>query len=367
MHSPPSRVDHAAGVIYGVKILGWESPNRHGIEGVDGTVYDRAAVQEALQKYEGARVNKNHPPRDKSGQERSVGDRIGWLENVRVLEGGLFGDLHLLMKDDDAAKILEAAEKNPALFGLSHNALGKWEIRNGKAVIVEIPEVRSVDIVTEGGTTRSLFESKETVRQNHGTAGRGALSGKSRLNENEMMGYPLMDDQGMPMDAAMPAASKSDHLLAAIKAAFDEGDMEFAQKVFNLAKSAVSPKEEPAAPAAESEGDAPAEDEKKEDKEDEMKESRMTEDRAKSFCTLAGVPADAELLEALTSCATEGAAIKLLEWTKKKIATPVVAAPAPAKAQTKVVATAPVAVQESKPLPEKFDDYLSALRTRGRN
>jgi hypothetical protein len=274
----PHKVDREAGIIYGVKVLGWESPNRHGIEGVDGTVYDRDAVTQAMRLYEGTVVNKNHPPRDKPSQERVVADRIGWLANVRIADGGLYADLHLLKSDPDAAKIFEAAESNPALFGMSHNATGKWEVREGKAYIVEIPDVRSVDLVTEGGTTRSLFESRETrkkaIRQIQGTkAGRPA--GQSRLAECEdEKETPVMDD--MAPDSAMapaPMASDGRGMLAQavglLAQSMDADDHDLAAKIMKLLKPEAP---EEAAPVAEDEG---MDDKSDEDKKDmDAKESR---------------------------------------------------------------------------------------------
>lgn len=153
------RVDEAAGIIYGVKVLGFKSPNRHGIAGISGTEYDRAAVEAAIPLYEGIGCYKNHPRRDQPKSDRDVDDRIGWLENVHLEEDGLYADLHLLTTDVSAPKILESARKNPKLFAMSHNATGIGEVRDSKYVVTEIPDVRSVDIVTEGGTTRSLRES----------------------------------------------------------------------------------------------------------------------------------------------------------------------------------------------------------------
>lgn len=159
--SNPMRVDRAAGVIYGVKVLGRTSPNSHGVPGVESTEYTPEAITAACALYEGVNVNANHPDRDKPGADRDMNDRIGWLSNCRVVEGELFADLNLLLTDDRSAKLFEAAERRPQLFGLSHNALGRGEVRGTKYVITEIPEVRSVDVVADAGTVNSLFESQQ--------------------------------------------------------------------------------------------------------------------------------------------------------------------------------------------------------------
>ena len=59
-----------------------------------------------------------------------------------------------------APAILEAAEKNPTLFGLSHNAEGRTRRDNGSTLVEEIVRVRSVDLVSDPATTKSLFESE---------------------------------------------------------------------------------------------------------------------------------------------------------------------------------------------------------------
>ena len=145
------KVDREAGVIRGVKILGLESAN--------GRSYSRAAVKEAKSLYEGRQVNFNHrKPGD--NRERPIEDRAGWLKDVtEASDGGLVGDLHLLTTDPRSAKVMEAADKNPALFGLSHAAQGRMN-RTGKTPVVEaIESVRSVDIVTDPATNKSLFEA----------------------------------------------------------------------------------------------------------------------------------------------------------------------------------------------------------------
>jgi len=155
-----ARVDRTAGIIHGVKVVGRESPNTHGVRGVDGTQYTLEALREALPLYEGINCNVDHPPREKPLQERSAHDRFSWLENCVVTESGIYGDLHFLDPLDPlAVKMMNAAEKHPNAYALSHNATGKGQVIKGKYVISQIPEVRSVDIVADGGTNRSLFES----------------------------------------------------------------------------------------------------------------------------------------------------------------------------------------------------------------
>jgi hypothetical protein len=143
------RIDREAGVIRGVKIIGPHSLNKR--------KYPPAVLQRARGFYEGRAVNIDHP--DKPTGARSVNDRLGWLSNVRMVDSSLIGDLNLLKSDPRSARVFEAAERRPSLFGLSHNADGRVR-RDGEGVVVEeIVGVKSVDLVCDPASTQSLFES----------------------------------------------------------------------------------------------------------------------------------------------------------------------------------------------------------------
>ncbi len=209
------RVDKEAGVIRGVRILGPESRN--------GRTYTPEAIHGAVSLYEGQHVNYDHPSHSTPDQERQFADRAGWLAGVREHQGGLSGDLHFLKTDPRADKLCEAAERRPEAFGLSHNAEGRIAKRDGKNIVEEITRVRSVDIVADPATTRSLFESIEsegastmptkTMRQiaeAHSTSKRGAAL--KRFLEQE--GLPMAD---VPVDVVdVPAEDPN----AEIEAAF---------------------------------------------------------------------------------------------------------------------------------------------------
>ena len=144
-----TRVDREAGVIHGVRILGPKSKNKR--------VYSEPAIREGRPLYEGIRVNYDHPA---GSRERSMDDRAGWLQGVHVANGGLSGDLCLFVSDSRAAKVLEAAEKHPGAFGLSHNVRAETRQENGVLIVERITRVESVDIVSDPATTSSLFESQ---------------------------------------------------------------------------------------------------------------------------------------------------------------------------------------------------------------
>jgi len=156
VYSSPVRVDAEAGVIYGVRILGGESRNHRR--------YVPAAMREAVSLYEGHGVNVGHgrdgrglPP----GSDLGALNRFGWLEKVHEEGGNLTGDLHLLKAHSFSAPLLEAAQRRPELFGLSHEAEGDGRYDGPTFVVTKINRVRSVDVVGDPATANSLFESDQ--------------------------------------------------------------------------------------------------------------------------------------------------------------------------------------------------------------
>src|SRR5436190_9194410 len=154
-------VDRDAGVIRGVRVLGRRSRN--------GREYSDKALREAARLYQGIGVNLNHADRRESPLERplerAVEAGFGWLEAVEVRADGVYGDLHFFKSHPQAAMIVEAAERNPRRFGLSHHAEGHVARLNGKNVVESIEHVRSVDMVQNPATNAGLFESEEIPMQ----------------------------------------------------------------------------------------------------------------------------------------------------------------------------------------------------------
>jgi len=146
-------VDRSQSIVKNVKIIGFESAN--------GRTYTADALKEAISMYEGVNVNIDHPE-GSPDEQRSAWDRIGFLRNVHFVDGkGLYGDLHLLPSHPFTERILEAAEKMPQIYGLSHNARGEGyeDKKSGKFIVNKVAEVRHVDLVADPATTHSLAES----------------------------------------------------------------------------------------------------------------------------------------------------------------------------------------------------------------
>jgi hypothetical protein len=148
-----SKIDRAANVMRGVKILGTISKNNR--------VYTREAMRSAVQKYANSVVNVNH---DKASGVRGYEDRIGRLQNVRFQDdasgGGLYADFHYNPHHKLANQLLHDAEHSPQNVGFSHNAKGRTRRdSSGRVVVEEIADVISVDLVADPATVNGLFES----------------------------------------------------------------------------------------------------------------------------------------------------------------------------------------------------------------
>jgi hypothetical protein len=204
-------VDRDAGIIRGVKVLGRQSRN--------GREYSDQALHDAARLYEGIGVNLNHADTPEGHKNRSVEAGFGWLADVAVRPEGVFGDLHFFKSHPQAAMIVEAAERNPRRFGLSHHAEGRVANSHGKSVVESIERVRSVDLVQNPATNSGLFESENplmpaptprTIRQILSETDTGRLA--PLLDDNRLA--PLADRAlDLPADA-----SPADQLAAAAHA-----------------------------------------------------------------------------------------------------------------------------------------------------
>ena len=375
----PLKVDREKGVIYGVKVVGKHSGNKHGVDGVDGTDYAETALREALSWYEGLKVNCNHPDRDNPKADRDCNDRFGKLFEARIEDGEIFANLRFLKSHPMAERICEAAEDpdKEDLFALSHNARGGGEVVNRRYVITVIREVRSCDIVADGGTNRSLRESKEhvpmrnTLKQIYESYYKGTRPEKDRTKVRqlfEMMGTTYED---MEMDDAGPEADAADHLYNAYKA-LCKSNPELAKKVLKMmSEHAEGPGEKPEEKPVEKPDEAVVEESRKvteslrrelaEARKDlrdlrEAKEKSDLETHIRAECEKREIPCDQPLLEGLVLIKARDAIGKQLDYIKGlgvRRAQPRSQAPG---GNTRTL-------QESKAdIPEKLDDVMNWLR-----
>lgn len=140
------RVDREAGQIHGVLICGTASAN--------GRDYPVSVFKRDFAKYEGRPVNCDH------GREATVERRFGWFSHVKPgTDGRPRGTLNCLRSHPMYERVMEAAERNPALFGFSHVAICRTRPGlGGREVVEAIESVESIDLVAEPATTKGLFE-----------------------------------------------------------------------------------------------------------------------------------------------------------------------------------------------------------------
>lgn len=155
--SPTLRVDRERGIIEGVKVLGHVSANSR--------TYTQRCLDESAHLWEGLPVSVDHPQR--GGDTRSATSRLGWLKNLRsVKDKGIFADLHYLKSHAMAGPLAEAAERNPRLMGLSIEAEGDEEMRDGKKYIEKITRAHGAAVVAEpAACPNGLSESRTTLTE----------------------------------------------------------------------------------------------------------------------------------------------------------------------------------------------------------
>jgi hypothetical protein len=148
------RVNREAGTIDGVLICGTQSAN--------GRDYPVAVFKRDFAKYEGRPVNCDHAGRC----EATVDRRFGWFSDVKPgPDGRPRGRLNCLKSHPMYERVMEAAERNPTLFGFSHVAMCRTRTdRNGREIVEAIESVDSIDLVAEPATTKGLFEGKTVTR-----------------------------------------------------------------------------------------------------------------------------------------------------------------------------------------------------------
>lgn len=188
-----AKVDREKGVLRGVKLIGFESKN--------GRSYPPNVLKASVHLYEGAKVNIDHPEPNNPNRPRLYTERFGVIRSARFVEGsGIFGDLHFNPKHSCAEQFAWDAENNPSSLGFSHNAsLISRTANDGKQVIEQIINIRSMDLVADPATTSSLFESE---------------------NPSQMDDQNEMPEQGEPKDQVKNAFRQM------VVAAFDDSSLD---------------------------------------------------------------------------------------------------------------------------------------------
>lgn len=257
-------VDTSGNVISGVKLVGFNSKNNR--------VYTRKCLEEAIGLYEGRPVNANHAA---VGEEVSIYDRLGKIQNVRMTDDGIYGDFHFLKTHPMSERILEAAQKMPELFGFSHRALGTMkENKNGQEVS-KIRNVLSVDLVSDPATTKSLMES---------------ITMKKEIKEEEMKS----DDDKTSCERCSSMKEEFDSvkkLMEEVESCLKEDDMSPEEKLKKLKDMF----------------DVDTVKEEEDEDEDEEKKESINPINVKLLCEAAGLVANEDLLEDLKKVDSETA------------------------------------------------------------
>lgn len=132
--------------------------------------YPRTTQAESLAEFEDIEINVNHDRMNKG--PRSVLEKIGKAVNIKLRtinrEGRditqTIGNLRLI--DVEASRhIVKLVELDPRLSALSIVAQGDFKIGEEFDDVVGL-KVKSVDIVTRGGTTRGFFEALHADDEN---------------------------------------------------------------------------------------------------------------------------------------------------------------------------------------------------------
>jgi len=234
-------IDKAAGVIRGVKVIGNKSRN--------GRTYPTKMLQEAVPVYEGSRIYLDHvvPAKNGTTGPRSIRDKWGVLKNVRVSEdGGLRADIHYLVNHSQTPVLIEAAERMPETFGMSHDASGdEVSIPGGLKEVTKIHKVNSVDIVNDPATNSGLFESKDfpmkkTIKEIAANKSKFAKILEDMISGDPMMAeMPVessmdqMDDAGEPIEST-PEEQVEHAFKAALVSVLDDPELDIPGKLAKL-------------------------------------------------------------------------------------------------------------------------------------
>ncbi|MFA4971739.1 MAG: hypothetical protein WC683_03950 [bacterium] len=154
-------LDKQAHVVKGVAVLRPESVNVS--ESGRGRYYGHQALQDATVLSEGTKVYIDHEVRgsETRGGVRSTRDLLGYLQDSRLDENKVVrSNLHYLASH--APWFEPIVEQMADKVGLSVHAFGSVvaDPERGMDQVERLTRLKSADLVTETGSTRSLFESR---------------------------------------------------------------------------------------------------------------------------------------------------------------------------------------------------------------
>lgn len=151
-----AKIDEDLNVIKNVAIISKESKNNR--------IYSDEALNDVIELAEGAKSFADHPVK---GMIRSVKMLIGKLTNAHKVDGKGYADFEIL--ENHKNWIFPIAKQMPEVAGMSIIARGKIspeKDERGREVVESVSELKSIDLVSEPATTKSLFEIYENLETN---------------------------------------------------------------------------------------------------------------------------------------------------------------------------------------------------------
>ncbi len=153
-HKP--RVDREKCVVYGVRVTGPRSRNRH--------KYPPAYLNSLVRQLDGADCYWGHHQDPVTGQpvDPPPDAKLGLHRNPRLENGGVHTDLRYNPHCPHAEQFLWACENDPGMLSFSQLARVRWAAgrdADGDRVAEECLQLASVDVVCRGGATSTIFES----------------------------------------------------------------------------------------------------------------------------------------------------------------------------------------------------------------
>jgi len=158
-----NKIDKGNRIISNVAIMRASTPNIY-IGGTKGTVFTENFRRQVASFLNGTKAYCDHSSpwkKEDTGGVRSSKDVIGFYENGNLDSNGVVrGDLHYL--SSEAEWLEPRIEEMAGNFGLSIDASGIMEFNSETemADAIECTQLKSVDLVTEPGSTVNIFESK---------------------------------------------------------------------------------------------------------------------------------------------------------------------------------------------------------------
>jgi hypothetical protein len=151
-----TKIQKDKGIIEGVLLLTGDKVSKN------KTRYSQKVLQEAVARYEGAKMFLDHPLKGES--VRSVRDFGGVYKNVRIEEGKkLRADLHLIPSEQVRSTVIPIAEAMPPGVGLSIRDRGHGREEDGVFLVEGFAGKGpfSIDLVMEASVNETLFESNQ--------------------------------------------------------------------------------------------------------------------------------------------------------------------------------------------------------------